>query len=423
MPEIADIFRRYGAEYRERFGGAMLPGHQRALRDLADCRTESFGGHLAVCDHCGTWRYSYHSCRNRSCPKCHGNDTDRWLNERRRELLPIPYFHLVFTVPKELHGIFRSHQRVLYAILIRAAASSLMTLARDPRYVGGTIAVLCVLHTWTRAMVYHPHVHCLVPGGGLSDEGRSWLAARKRFLVPVRALSKIFRAKFMKLARRALPDQVFPESVWHTPWVVYSKPTIHGAEKVLMYLARYVHRIAITNNRILFVTDNTVTFRYKDSRKRRWNIMTLPAPEFMRRFLQHVLPRGFHKFIRLWRGPILWAACPRQSRASPPDQATLAFHRLSRSATDHKRHPGSPPCPERRKTLHLPYNVGSVPSWSSFSRPAGGRHHEPYPLPKLCPEMSTTRMCPLPGTTLQLRPGHINNHLTPVPAASYCPAR
>jgi len=295
MPEIADIFRRYGAEYLERFGAAMLPSHFRALRDLAECRTESFGGHLAVCDHCGIWRYSYHSCRNRSCPKCHGNDTDRWLNERRRELLPVSYFHLVFTVPKELHGLIRTHQRVLYAILIRAAASSLMDLARDPRYVGGTIAVLCVLHTWTRAMVYHPHVHCLVPGGGLSNEGRSWLPARKRFLVPVRALSEIFRAKFMELARRALPDQMFPESVWHTPWVVYSKPTIQGADKVLMYLARYVHRIAITNNRILSVNDDTVTFRYKDSRKRRWTIMTLSALEFIRRFLQHVLPAGFHK--------------------------------------------------------------------------------------------------------------------------------
>lgn len=295
MPEIADIFRCYGADYLERFGAGMLPSHLRAVRDIAECRTESFGGHLAVCDHCGQWRYSYHSCRNRSCPKCHGSDTEKWLDERRRELLPVPYFHLVFTVPKELHGLIRTHQRVLYAILIRAAANSLMTLARDPRYVGGTIALLCVLHTWTRAMAYHPHLHCLVPGGGLSDDGTSWRPARKGFLVPVRALSKIFRAKFMELARQALPDQMFPESVWHTSWVVYSKPTIQGTEKVLAYLARYVHRIAITNNRILSVKDDTVTFRYKDSREQRWKLITLSALEFMRRFLQHVLPRGFHK--------------------------------------------------------------------------------------------------------------------------------
>ena len=295
MPEVADIFRRYGAQYRERFGGGMLPSHQRALQDLADCRTESFGGHLAVCNHCGIWRYSYHSCRNRSCPKCHGSDTKKWLDERRRDLLPVPYFHLVFTVPKELHGLIRTHQRVLYAILMRAAAFSLMDLARDPRYVGGTIAVLCVLHTWTRAMVYHPHLHCLVPGGGLAHDGCSWLPARKRFLVPVRALSEIFRAKFMELARRALPEHTFPESVWHTPWVVYSKPCVQGTEKVLAYLARYLHRIAITNNRILSLENGEVTFRYKDSRENRWKTMTLSAGEFMRRFLQHVLPQGFHK--------------------------------------------------------------------------------------------------------------------------------
>lgn len=295
MPEIADIFRCYGAEYLERFGVGMLPSHLRTLRDLADCRTESFGGHLAVCDHCGEWRYSYHSCRNPSCPKCHGNDTDKWLDERRRELLPVAYFHLVFTVPKEIHGVIRSHHRVLYAILIRAAASSLLDLARDPRYVGGTIAFLCVLHTWTRAMIYHPHVHCLVPGGGFSDDGHSWLPARTRFLVPVRALSEIFCARFMDLARRALPGKAFPDSLWETDWVVYSKPSVHSADNVLRYLVRYIHRIAITNNRILSFENGEVTFRYKDSRERRWKTMTLSALEFMRRFLQHVLPAGFHK--------------------------------------------------------------------------------------------------------------------------------
>jgi Putative transposase/Transposase zinc-binding domain len=295
MPEIADIFRCYGADYLERFGAGMLPSHLRALRDLAECRTESFGGHLAVCDHCGEWRYSYHSCRNRSCPKCHGSDTEKWLDERRSELLPVPYFHIVFTLPKELHEIVRAHQKTLYDALIKTAASSLMTLARDPRYVGGTIALLCVLHTWTRAMIYHPHVHCLVPAGGLSHDGSSWLPARTRFLVPVRALSEIFRARFMDLARRALPGKAFPDSLWETDWVVYSKPSVHGADNVLRYLARYIHRIAITNNRILSFEKGQVTFRYKDSRQRCWKTMTLPALEFMRRFLQHVLPRAFHK--------------------------------------------------------------------------------------------------------------------------------
>ncbi len=169
-----------------------------------------------------------------------------------------------------------------------------MKLARDPRYLGGKIGILAVLHTWTRAMIYHPHVHCLVPGGGISPDGQ-WLPARKGFLVPVRALSEIFRAKFMELARKALPDVKLPESVWKTPWVVYAKPSVQGAEKVLRYLARYVHRIAITNNRILSTANGQVSFRYKDSRDKRWKTMTLDALEFMRRYLQHVLPRGFHK--------------------------------------------------------------------------------------------------------------------------------
>jgi hypothetical protein len=295
MDEKTRLLICLGAEYLERFGTGMLPSHLRAVRDIAECRTESFGGHLAVCDHCGEWRYSYHSCRNRSCPKCHGSDTEKWLDERRSELLSVAYFRLVFTVPKELHGIFRTHQRILSSILIKAVASSLMDLARDPRCVGGTIAVLWVLHTWTRALLYHPHVHCLVPGGGLSDDECSWLAARTRFLVPVRALSEIFRARFMDLARRALPGKAFPDSLWDTDWVVYSKPSVQGADNVLRYLARYIHRIAITNKRIRSVENGEVTFRYKDSRERCWKTMTLPALEFMRRFLQHVLPGAFHK--------------------------------------------------------------------------------------------------------------------------------
>lgn len=294
MPELAEIFRRYGSTYRERFGDRMLPSHRRALQDIADCCTETLGGHIFQCDQCGYRHYAYHSCRNRSCPHCHRHDTEQWLEERRAELLPVTYFHLVFTLPKVLHEFVRAHQAVLYNVLIQAAVRSLMHLARDPRYVGGELAVLCVLHTWTRALLYHPHVHCLVPSGGLSANG-SWSSARNHFLVPVQALSEIFRAKFMELARKALPDVTFPESVWETRWVVYSKPSVQGAEKVLEYLARYIHRIAITNNRILSIDDEKITFRYKDSRENRWKTMTLPALEFIRRFLQHVLPQGFHK--------------------------------------------------------------------------------------------------------------------------------
>jgi hypothetical protein len=295
MPPLAEVLRRCGPQYIEHLGQSILPSHRRALRDITTCRTEALGGHIARCNHCGHQHYLYHSCRNRSCTTCHATQTQAWLHQRRQELLPVRYFHVVFTLPRELHHVVRAHQKVLYGVLFRAAALSLMKLAQDAHYVGGLIGLLCVLHTWTQTMLYHPHVHCLVPAGGLSPDGTSWLPARTIYLVPVQALSRLFRATFMHLARRALPEESFPQEVWDKPWVVYSKPTVQGADTVLTYLARYVHRIAITNNRILSAHDGTVTFRYKDSHHARWNTMTLSAPDFIQRFLQHVLPKGFHK--------------------------------------------------------------------------------------------------------------------------------
>jgi hypothetical protein len=253
------------------------------------------GGHVFRCDHCDQVRYAYHSCKNRSCPTCHESDRKAWLEKRQQERLPVPYFHAVFTLPKELHEIIRSNQKIGYALIMGAAALSLTKLAADARYVGGQIGMLAVLHTWTRALVYHPHVHCLIPAGGLSPDQRYWLEAKKNYLVPVKALSEIFRATFMALIRKKLPEVSFPQSVWKTPWVVYCKSTNHAADKVLAYLARYVHQTAITNSRIIKDEHGKVTFRYKDSRECRWKMMTLDASEFMRRFLQHVLPRGFHK--------------------------------------------------------------------------------------------------------------------------------
>jgi len=295
VPALADVIRRYGPAYIERFGDRMPPSHRRAMRDLAACRTAALGGQLTRCDHCGDERYVYHSCRNRSCPACHGSETRHWASARRAELLPVPYYHVVFTLPKELRGTVRSHQRKLLSALVTAAAHSLIQLAADPRYAGGRIGLLSVLHTWTRDLAYHPHVHCLVPGGALTRDGRQWVPTRATFLVPVRALSVLFRARFMALARKALPAERFPESIWKTSWVVYCKPTVQGVAKVVDYLARYVHRIAITNSRLVSAEDGTVTFRYKDAEAQRWRTTTLPATEFLRRFLQHVLPRGFHK--------------------------------------------------------------------------------------------------------------------------------
>lgn len=294
MPEMAEVFRTFGPAYLERFGERMPPSHRRALSDLVACRTEVMGGHLAQCDCCGHQHYSYHSCRNRSCPKCGGNDTATWLEQRRSELLPTSYFHLVFTLPEALREVVRRHQKALLGSLMSAAAQALQTLAKDPHYVGGDLAILAVLHTWTRALIYHPHVHCLVPGGGLANDG-SWHLARKKYLLPVTALSTIFRARFMVLMRKALPGETFPETLWDTPWVVYCKPAMQGSEKLLDYLGRYIHRVAITNRRIKAIHNGHVTFEFKDAKAVRRKTMTLPAEEFMRRFLQHVLPKGFNK--------------------------------------------------------------------------------------------------------------------------------
>ena len=295
MPVITDIFRTYGTSYRDQFGQRMPPSHQRTIQDITDCRTEVMGGHVFACNHCEQLRYAYHSCKNRSCPTCHESDRKAWLEKRQPERLPVPYYHAVFTLPKELHEIIRSNQKTGYALIMEAAALSLTKLAADSRYVGGQIGMLSVLHTWTRALVYHPHVHCLIPAGGLSPDHKYWLEARKNYLVPVRALSEIFRAIFMALIGRKLPNVSFPRSVWKTPWVVFCKSGNHTADKTLAYLARYVHQTAITNSRILHTEQGKVTFRYKDSREHQWKTMILDVSEFMRRFLQHVLPRGFHK--------------------------------------------------------------------------------------------------------------------------------
>jgi putative transposase/transposase-like zinc-binding protein len=294
MIEMADIVATHGDDYLREFGSRMLPSHRRALEDIRACRTAVMGGHLAECEECGHQRYSYHSCKNRSCPKCHGKETGAWLEKRETELLPVRYFHLVFTLPQELRDPVRRNQKALYAILMRSAVDALAKIGLDPKFVGGKLGILAVLHTWTRALEHHPHVHMLVPAGGLDQDG-VWRESRKKFLVPVKALSKLFRERFMKLARRTLPQETFPQEVWAKEWVVFCKPAFNRAKKVLRYLGRYVHRIAITNNRLLALDNGMVRFRYQHSDTHQWQTMTLPAKEFLRRYLQHVLPQGFHK--------------------------------------------------------------------------------------------------------------------------------
>ena len=295
MTTLADIVKAHGDEYLHSFGDRMLPSHKRALYAIRYCRTEAMGGHVIECEECGHQHYSYHSCKNRSCPTCHGNDTRKWLEQRETELLPVRYFHLVFTLPQELRDIVRSHQKTLYDILMQAAAEALTAIGLDPKHVGGKLGMLAVLHTWTRALEHHPHAHLLVPAGGLDKDGVWRPARKKKFLVPVRALSRGFRGRFMALAGKALPDVTFPKAVWDQEWVVFCKPAFNRTRKVLRYLGRYVHRIAITNNRIVALKDGAVTFRYQNSNSGEWRTMTLPASEFLRRFLQHVLPQGFHK--------------------------------------------------------------------------------------------------------------------------------
>ena len=301
MLEVADVFRRYGDAYLQTFGPQMLPSHRRAFYDILQCRTAAMGGHVYRCDQCAREQYAYHSCKNRSCPKCQTEETEIWLQQRRQELVEVPYFHLVFTIPQELRDIARRHQKVIYGVLMKAAAHSLMKLAADPRYVGGRLAIMAVLHTCTRTLGFHPHAHLLVPAGGVTEDG-CWVAARKDYLVPVTALSIIFRAVFLQMARKALPQQKFPHVPWNKSWWIDCRPTVQGTERVLRYLARYVRKGAFSNSRLIGIDDGQVTFRYQKCGERQWRTMKLPVHEFMRRFLQHVLPRGFHKvrYYGIW---------------------------------------------------------------------------------------------------------------------------
>ena len=217
MIEVADVFRRFAADYLSAHGASMLPSHRRAIEDILDCRTAALGGQVWHCEACNTEVFSYHSCGNRSCPKCHTAQTQEWLERRQAELLPVPYFHITITVPAELRAVLRANQRDGYGVLMQACAAAIIELARDPRYVGGTVAVLAVLHTWTQQLGLHPHVHCLVSGGGISEDATTWHPARRKFLVPIKALAKLVRGKFRALLLRKCPDLVIPDAVWRTP--------------------------------------------------------------------------------------------------------------------------------------------------------------------------------------------------------------
>ena len=306
--EVADIFRRHGTAYLAQYGHRVPMSHRRAIRAIQTCRTSALGGHVHRCEHCGAERISYNSCRNRHCPKCQFLKTERWIEARKDNLLPIAYYHVVFTVPQELRVITLRNQRLIYGILFDAASQTLLELGRDPKYLNADIGFTAVLHTWSQTLAYHPHLHCIVTGGGLTKDGH-WHAARSKFFLPVKVISRLFRGKFLDKLREALRSGklVFNagllDDLHNKEWTVYCKPPFHSAEHVVAYLGRYTHRIAISNHRLIAHDGKQVQFRYRASQEgNRCRTMTLDVYEFMRRFLLHVLPDGFVK--------IRHGACP-----------------------------------------------------------------------------------------------------------------
>mgnify|MGYP001553299864 CR=1 FL=1 len=293
MLEVFDVFQRFGREYFTNPDNKLLPSHWSAYEDIMACRTNELGGHEVLCDSCNHVEVSYHSCNNRSCPKCNSDSATQWLEKRKTELLSVPYFHVVLTVPHQLNKLIYLNQKALYAVLLRSAAGAVLNLLEDSKFAGGKGGAIAVLHTWNRTLQYHPHVHLLVPGAAI--DGNILRHSRKSFLVPTRKLAWDFRELFLAEARSALPNITFSRKLERLRWRVHIADAQNNPENVLQYLGRYIRRMAITNSRLVSITNSEVTFRYKSSGERKWQLMTLSAKEFISRFLMHVLPKGFHK--------------------------------------------------------------------------------------------------------------------------------
>jgi len=314
--EVADIFRDHGPAWRQANAGHLSRAQLKVMTAIERCRTAALGGHVARCEDCAHTTIAYNSCRNRHCPKCQGAAAQAWLAEREAELLPVPYFHVVFTLPAAIADIAYQNKAVIYDLLFKASAETLLTIAADPKRLGAEIAITSVLHTWGSTMTHHPHVHMIVPGGGISLDGKRWVSCRPKYLLPVKVLSLLFRRLFLQklltayhagrlqffgthaalAEHKAFAGYLRPSR--STKWHVYCKPPFGGPQAVLAYLARYTHRVAISNHRLIAADQRGVTFEYKDYRAdgpTRYKIMTLSAHEFIRRFLLHVLPKGFHR--------------------------------------------------------------------------------------------------------------------------------
>ena len=302
--DLADVVRRFGPQYTAQYGQRMMPSQKRALADIAACCTPALGGRRYHCEDCHESFWRYHACRNRACPKCHGTQTREWLEQRQTELLPCDYFHAVVTVPSQLRAVFLRHQKLMYGLLMQVSAEAIKELCARKRHLGAMPGILSVLHTWNGQLGYHPHCHLLITGGGITSDGQYWEPSRGNFLVPVALLSRRIAAKFRDAlkAKAAATFAEIPASVWKREWVSFVKHYGQGNEVVLQYLSRYVFRTAISNARLRAMDATHVTFRWKDHHTGTWRIERLPGVEFLRRFLQHVLPQGFHKvrYYGLW---------------------------------------------------------------------------------------------------------------------------
>jgi hypothetical protein len=359
--EVADIFRAAGPAYRAAHAGHLSLSQLKVMSAIETCRTAALGGHVEACSDCGHQRIAYNSCRNRHCPRCQGAAARTWLEAQEANLLPVGYFHVVFTLPAQIADIAFHNKALVYDLLFKAASETMLTIAADPKHLGVRIGITAVLHSWGSAMTHHPHIHMIVPGGGITPDGR-WISSRPAFLLPVRVLGALFRRLFMnrlielhsagklaffgKLAglsdRRAFQRHLAP--VRRKRWVVYAKAPFAGPEAVLAYLSRYTHRVAISNSRLIAFDGNEVTFRYKDYRRsgaNRQRVMTLAADEFIRRFLIHVLPRGFH---RIRHYGLLAGSVRKESLAQARDMLGVAPTTDEPPATKTAPDP-CPPCP------------------------------------------------------------------------------
>ena len=375
--EVADVFHAHENQFLQRWGHVLSDQQRKVLRDIGRCRTAALGTHLERCDRCSYETVAYDSCRNRHWPKCQSSARDRWLMKQASSLLPVPYAHVVFTVPEQLAPLAFRNQRLFYNLLFRAASETLLEIAADPHHLGARIGALAVLHTWSQNLRHHPHLHCIVPAGGLALDHSRWIASRRGFFLPVRVLSRMFRGKLLAFLKQSyrrnqlcfagklaeLSTQRAFHSLLHSlrrrEWVVYSKPPFGGPEHVLKYLARYTHRVAISNGRLLSLENGQVRFRWRDSRhNNRSGIMILDAVEFIRRFLLHVLPSGF---VKIRHFGLLANRSRRKALALCRIHLNASTHDVNALLTEQQKSALNRSCPQcKRGTLHVVARYSAV---------------------------------------------------------------